>query len=223
MKMRKIFALGLALLILALPGCGKEKPQAAPKAGVVYLDPNAAPAQQEAPKGMEQKQTDPIAAAEPQETAAAAEPEEAAAEPSVPEGPLDLYFECRGVRIEPLMEAAPVLAALGEPLHRFEADSCAYVGTKDVFYSYPGMELTVNEMEGVERISAIKVTDDTVTIPQGLRIYDEEEKLLSILGGVGEDGVYTYRNGRVQLVIQVTEAGDDRRIAYIEYCAAEDQ
>ena len=135
----------------------------------------------------------------------------------------ELYYECRGVRIEPLMEAAPVLSALGEPLRRFEADSCAYVG-KDVFYAYPGVQLTVNEVEGVERITAIMVTDDTVAIPQGLRIFDEEEKLLSILGGVDENGVYTYRHGRTELIVQVKDAGDGaRRIAYMEYQAAADQ
>ena len=136
---------------------------------------------------------------------------------------MDLYFECRGVRIVPMMEAAPVVAALGEPIRRFEADSCAYVG-KDVFYAYPGVQLTVNEVEGVERITVIMVTDDTVTIPQGLRIYDEEEKLLSILGGTDDADVYTYTDGQTVLLIQVKEAADGvRRIAYIEYQVAADQ
>ena len=122
-----------------------------------------------------------------------------------------------------MMEAAPVLAALGEPLQVFEADSCAYIG-KDLFYAYPGVQLTVNEVEGVARITVIMVTDDTVTIPQGLRIFDEEEKLLDLLGGTDENGVYTYRSGQTMLVVQVKDAGDDgRRISFMEYQVAVDQ
>ena len=121
------------------------------------------------------------------------------------------------------MAAVPVLSALGEPIGRFEADSCAYLG-KDVFYYYPGFELTVNEVEGQDVITAIAVVDDTVVTPQGLRIYDEEEKLLSILGGTEENGIYLYQSGHTRLLIQVKEAeGDVRRIASMEYRAAEDQ
>ena len=80
------------------------------------------------------------------------------------------------------------------------------------------------QQDEVERITLITVADDTVSIPQGLRIYDEEEKLLSILGGTEDNGVYTYRSGQVELIIQVKDAEDDtRRIAYIEYRVAEDQ
>ena len=128
-----------------------------------------------------------------------------------------------GMEIEPWMEAAPVLLALGDPTGSFEADSCAYIG-KDLFYWYPGFELTVNEVEGVDRITAVTVADDTVTIPQGLRIYDEEEKLLSLLGGTDENGIYTYRDGNILLLIQVKAAeGDERRIASMEYRVAVDQ
>ena len=113
-------------------------------------------------------------------------------------------------------------AALGTPIGSFEADSCAYIG-KDLFYYYPGFELTVNEVEGVDRITAITVADDTVTTPQGLRIYDDEEKLLDVLGGTEENGVYTYESGKTILLIQVKAAEDGvRRIATMEYRAAEE-
>ena len=120
------------------------------------------------------------------------------------------------------MAADEVLLALGQPIGVFEADSCAYIG-KDVFYYYPGFELTVNEVDGQNVITAIAVVDDTVVTPQGLRIYDEEEKLLSILGGTEENGVYTYESGKTILLIQVRAAGDEvRRIATMEYRAAEE-
>ena len=203
----------LAALLLALMGCGGTA-QPAEKPGVVYLDPNAPAAAQSTAAPAPQGESAPIT----QGTELPPPEQGEEAEPA-----LDLYFESRGVRIEPMMAADPVLSALGEPIGTFEADSCAYIG-KDIFYYYPGFELTVNEVEGTNRITAVSVVDDTVITPQGLRIYDEEEKLLSLLGGTVENGVYTYHSGRTLLLIQVKAAGDDvRRIATMEYRAAEDR
>ena len=209
----RIGAVLLAALLLVLTGCGGSA-QPTQKEGVVYLDPNAP------------------AAAKTQSTAAPASqaeaaPDQAGTEPPASEEPagepaLDLYFESQGVRLEPMMAADEVLLALGQPIGVFEADSCAYIG-KDVFYYYPGFELTVNEVDGQNVVTAIAVVDDTVVTPQGLRIYDEEEKLLSILGGTEENGVYTYESGKTILLIQVRAAGDEvRRIATMEYRAAEE-
>lgn len=222
MNKKQALALLAALLMLALLGCGSEAPasQPAPKEGVVYVDPNAAtavPAATAEPVSAEATAAPAEATPEPAQ-AVPAEPEPEAEPVAVPE----LYFESKGVRMEPWMEAAPVLAALGDPIGSFEADSCAYIG-KDLFYWYPGFELTVNEVDGVNRITAITVADDTVTIPQGLRIYDDEEKLLDILGGEEMNGLYTYQNGQTLLLIQVKEAEGSRRIASMEYRVAADQ
>ena len=140
MKKGMIWALALVLLA-CLIGCGGEPaPRPAEKEGVVYLDPNAvqataAPTEAPAPAAQPQ-----AAEAVPSEEAESAEP--AAAEEPEAEPALELYFESKGVRMEPMMEAAPVLDALGAPMGSFEADSCAYIG-KDLFYYYPGFELTV--------------------------------------------------------------------------------
>ena len=209
----RIGAALLAALLLALMGCGGTA-QPAEKPGVVYLDPNAPAAAQSTAAPAPQGESAPIT----QGTELPPPEQGEEAEPA-----LDLCFESRGVRIEPMMAADPVLSALGEPIGTFEADSCAYIG-KDIFYYYPGFELTVNEVEGTNRITAVSVVDDTVITPQGLRIYDEEEKLLSLLGGTEENGVYTYHSGQTLLLIQVKAAGDDvRRIATMEYRAAEDR
>ncbi len=215
---RKGLVFLLILLLLALLGCGQKAAETKPREGVVYMDPNAvkttaAPA---APKATEAAPAPAEATAEPQPAAEAAEPE-----PQAPAAVPELYFESKGVRMEPMMEAAPVLAVLGDPVGSFEADSCAYLG-KDKFYYYPGFELTVNEVEGVERITVITVADDTIVTPQGLRIYDEEDKLLSLLGGEEKNGVYSYDDGRTMLVVQVKESeGDSRRVSAIEYRAVE--
>lgn len=220
MNRKQVLTLMIGLLCL-LAACGEATPAPQPtqKEGVVFVDPNqrtAAPAEATATPVTVAATVAPVEATPEPAAAAAAEPE---GEPlPVPE----LYFESKGVRMEPWMEAAPVLAALGDPIGSFEADSCAYIG-KDLFYWYPGFELTVNEVEGVNRITAITVADDTVTIPQGLRIYDEEEKLLDILGGEAVNGLYTYQNGQILLLIQVKDVEDSRRIASMEYRVAVDQ
>ena len=198
--------------LMLLLGCGGKAP-AAPKEGVVYVDPNAASAATAAPAAPAQ-QPAPVEV-QPQQPAATAAP---AAEETKE---LALYFEGKGVRLEPMMEAAPVLQALGAPIGTFEADSCAYLG-KDLYYYYPGFELTVNEVDGVERITVITVVDDTIVTPQGLRIGDEEEKLLSLLGGREENGIYAYRAGETVLYVQIkADESETRRIASIEYRATE--
>ncbi len=196
-------ALALAAALLLLAGCGAKT---TPKEGVVYLDPNKAPAATAAPAEAETKPVEAVT-----ETTAQGGAEEA----------LDLHFEYRGVIMAPMMEAAPVLAALGDPLRYFEADSCAYQ-SKDLFYAYPGVELTVNDAEGAERITAIHLTDDTIVTPQGLRVYDEEAKLLDLLGGQGTEGVYSYRSGRTLLLIEVKDTENGRRIWSMEYRAADE-
>ena len=206
----------LAALLLLLWGCGGSA-QPTPKEGVVYLDPNA-PA---APQAQSTDAPAPQAEAVPEATGAELPSAEEPVEEPAPA--LELYFESQGVRIEPMMAAEEVLSALGQPIGTFEADSCAYIG-KDIFYYYPGFELTVNDVDGQNVITGIAVVDDTVTIPQGLRIYDDEEKLLSVLGGTEENGVYTYQSGKILLLIQVKGVDDDvRRIATMEYRAVEDR
>ena len=219
MKTKILLAL-LGALLLLLSACGKTAPAPQPteREGVVFVDPNqvtAAPAATSVPVSVEATAA-PVQATPEPEAAPVAEPE------GEPAPAPELYFESKGVRMEPWMEAAPVLAALGDPIGSFEAASCAYIG-KDLFYWYPGFELTVNEVDGVNRITAITVADDTVTIPPGLRIYDDEEKLLDLLGGEEVNGLYTYRNGQIMLLIQVKEGEGSRRIASMEYRVAVDQ
>ena len=211
----------LILLLPALLGCGQKAAETKLREGVVYMDPNAAKATAvpAAPKATEAAAPATAAPAPAEATAEPRQPAAEAAEPesAAPAAVLELYFESKGIRMEPMMEATPVLAALGDPVGSFEADSCAYLG-KDKFYYYPGFELTVNEVEGVERITVITVADDTIVTPQGLRIYDEEDKLLSLLGGEEKNGVFSYDDGRTMLVVQVKESeGDSRRVSAIEY------
>ena len=179
--------------IVLLLGCRSERQ------GTVYLDPNA-----------------PAAPVEAQTQAEAAAP--APTEATVAQA---LYFEAKGVTLRPGMEAAPVLTALGEPLGAFEADSCAYVG-KDRFFHYPGFELTVNEISGVERITLITLVDDTVTTPEGLCIGGREQTVEALLGGQAREGYYTFDDGEVTLVVHVKEGQEPGAfISAIEYRLSE--
>ena len=118
MNRKQALALLAAVLLIALMGCGSEAPAPQPtqKEGVVFVDPNAVPAATAAPTAEPvsvEATAAPVEATPEPETAAAAEPE-----PETEAAP-DLYFESKGVRMEPWMEAAPVLAALGDPIGSF--------------------------------------------------------------------------------------------------------
>ena len=81
----------------------------------------------------------------------------------------DLYFEADGVRFGIFDEAEPVLSALPQYRSTFTGESCAF-DNADISYFYAGFRIIVNEIDGVNRITAINVEDDTVKTPQGLYI-----------------------------------------------------
>ena len=86
----------------------------------------------------------------------------------------ELYFEADGVRFGIYDEAEPVLAALPQENGTRTQESCAFEHA-DVFHFYPAFEIMTNEIDGVDRITAIRLTADTVATPQGLRIGMTEE------------------------------------------------
>jgi len=81
----------------------------------------------------------------------------------------ELYFEADGVRFGMFDEAKPVLEALPAYRSTFTEESCAF-DSADVSYFFSGYRIMTNEIDGVERITAIVCTDDTVRTPQGLYI-----------------------------------------------------
>ena len=81
----------------------------------------------------------------------------------------ELYFEADGVRFGIFDEAKPVIDALPAYRSSFTGETCAFDG-KDVYYYYSGFQIMTNEIDGVLRITAITVADDTVKTPQGLFI-----------------------------------------------------
>jgi hypothetical protein len=110
-----------------------------------------------------------------------------------------------------------VLSALGNPTQTFEAASCAYQG-KDYFYYYDGFQLTINELEGTKRVTAITVSDDTVSIPQGVKIGSTQDEMLSLMGNdyTESTGLYSFVEDTTTLNITIK----DGKVASIVYMYA---
>ncbi len=102
-----------------------------------------------------------------------------------------LFFESKGVKIRPYDLAETVLGSLGKPGNAFEAPSCAYQGV-DKFYTYSGFQLTVNEIDGADHVTIITVTDDTVSIPQGVKIGDTQDAMLQKMGNNYQESGSSY-------------------------------
>ena len=118
-----------------------------------------------------------------------------------------LYFEANGIKIHPYDLADDVLSALGEPSGTFESASCAYQGM-DYFYYYDGFQLTVNDVEGTKRVTTITVVDDTVSIPQGVKIGSTEDEMLTLMGDeyTVSSGLYVFVEDDTTLQIQIKES-----------------
>lgn len=191
--MKKFVSLLLVVLVLVGAGCSSQS-----TGDKVFVDPKANQGSSADVSGNEEK-------AEQDSNAGAST--EQAAEPVGEDSLLPVGFVSGGICVEPLEEADSVLNRLGEPQSTFEADSCAYQG-KDYYYYFAGYELTVNEVEGVKRVTAISLVDDTVKaeFPGGLLgIGDTEETLLSVLGGESGQEYYEYTDGVLMVQVQLTE------------------
>lgn len=128
----------------------------------------------------------------------------------------ELYFASGDFKFGIMDKADDVMDKLGEPSGSFENQSCAYQGT-DMVYYYDGFELTAHELDGVDRVIGIKLSDDTVQIPQGLKIgmsYSDCESILNDIGGEMSGTVYTAKVGSTALVVGF---GSDNCISSIEY------
>lgn len=129
----------------------------------------------------------------------------------------ELYFASGDFKFGVMDEADAVMDKLGEPDGSFENQSCAYQGT-DMVYYYDGFELTVHNLDGVDRVIGVKLSDDTVQTPQGLKIgmsKDDCESILNDLGGeMSGATVYKATCGSTALVVGF---GSDNTVSSIEY------
>lgn len=186
--MKKSFFMGLILLMGLLCACASGARQ-----GTVYVDPKAAAG--ETAQSGEGEKPEQVLPGEKE----APEPEEEQEE--------EYIFRSGSIAIVPLEEADEVMERLTGLLSTFEADSCAYQG-KDYYYYYPGFELTVNELEGAKRITAITLVDDTIKAEfsgGALGIGDGEQLLRQVLGGEPGQSYYEFAGSRSRVQIQLME------------------
>lgn len=186
--MKKSFFMGLILLLGLLCACASGARQ-----GTVYVDPKAAAG--ETAQSGEGEKPEQVLPGEKE----APDPEEEQEE--------EYIFRSGSIAIVPLEEADEVMERLTGLLSTFEADSCAYQG-KDYYYYYPGFELTVNELEGVKRITAITLVDDTIKAEfsgGALGIGDGEQLLRQVLGGEPGQSYYEFAGSRSRVQIQLME------------------
>lgn len=125
-------------------------------------------------------------------------------------------FEYNGVKIGMDMEAAPIIAALGEPASYFEAPSCAFEGL-DKTYSYGSFELDTYEQNGKDYISGIFFCDDLIETPEGVCLFETKADMVAAYGEtfVEEFGMLVYEKEGMKLKFILE--GDE--ITSIEYAS----
>ena len=116
-------------------------------------------------------------------------------------------------------EAAPVLATLGDAKSYTEAASCAFDGLDKTYY-YGSFYLYTYPDGDIDRINMVVLCDDTVATAEGISIGDSKEKVESIYGADGYNGVnaYVLTSGESTLTIIM----ENDQVSSIQYAAVLD-
>lgn len=85
-------------------------------------------------------------------------------------------------------DMADVLAALGEPVSYFEAESCAFHGL-DKTYTYGGFIITTRPDGEKDFVNSILLTDDSVTTKEGVYIGSAKADVIAAYGETEDMGV----------------------------------
>ena len=75
----------------------------------------------------------------------------------------------KGCKLPMNADFAPLLASLGDPDSYFEAASCAFDGL-DKTYTYAGLEIVTYPDGDVDRISSVRILNNSVSTPEGMTI-----------------------------------------------------
>ena len=95
------------------------------------------------------------------------------------------------VEITPNLEAAPIIAALGEPLEYVESPSCGFEGM-DKTYKYNGFVIDTITLSGVDYIYIVQITNDLVTTPEGVYIGMTSDEIKTVY-----EGKYTVKDNNI--------------------------
>ena len=124
------------------------------------------------------------------------------------------YFEYNGVDIEVDAAAEPITEALGEPIHYFEAQSCAFEGM-DKVYTYSGFDLQTYTKNNNDYVFSISFLDDTVTTKEGIGLSATLDDVTKAYGNDYEISFNQYNyiedNHKLSFIIE------DGEVVSIEY------
>lgn len=130
------------------------------------------------------------------------------------------YFEAGGVEISVLCDARLLdrMKEAGLDYKYYEAQSCAYQGL-DQFYTFDSFEVLVNTIDGRNVITSISILDDMVEIPEGLRIGDSYDTMVSALGDgyTQSSDLYRYVRDGTMLTVLIK----NNSVSSIEYTISE--
>ena len=128
--------------------------------------------------------------------------------------PKGYVFEYNGVKVGMDMEAAPIIAALGEAASYFEAPSCAFEGL-DKTYGYGSFEIDTYEQDGKDYICGVFLVDDLIETPEGVALFETKADMIAAYGeGYKEEFgmlVYEKEGTKIKFILE----GDE--ITSIEY------
>ena len=166
--MKRLFALLLALvMVFALCACGGDEPAGESK--------TPAPVQSSEP-GTEPGKT-------PESQQPGTEPAPGPAAPAA-----YVFLTGKGTAVSVNQDMTEVLAAEGEPLSYFEAESCAFNGL-DKTYTYAGFVISTRPEGEQDLVNSILLTDDSVTTPEGVYIGSSKDAVTAAYGAGDEVGV----------------------------------
>ena len=100
-------------------------------------------------------------------------------------------YTIRGVDVMMHAEAAPVLAALGDPISFTEEASCAFTGL-DKTYNYGGFFLQTYPLGDVDYIYSAWLMDDSSETPEGIYIGATQAEVEAAYGADAFNGSNAY-------------------------------
>ena len=125
-------------------------------------------------------------------------------------------FTYQNTKIEMKADAAPILATLGDAKSYTEAASCAFEGLDKTYY-YGSFYLYTYPDGDMDRVNMVVLCDDTVATAEGISIGDSKEKVESVYGTDGYNGVnaYVLTSGETTLTIIM----ENDQVSSIQYAA----
>ncbi len=98
---------------------------------------------------------------------------------------------CKGVEIALSADAAPIVAALGEPEHYTEEPSCAFDGF-DKTYDYGSFYLATYPLGGNDYVYSVWFADSSIANEEGIRIGNTQKEVEAAYGAGCFDGTNVY-------------------------------